>query len=396
MTHPPSILLVDDQAEMLQLLITLLCPSYEVRATTCAYEAQRIITLQAPDLVLLDIVMPEVDGFAVLQWIRSSDVHIPVIMLTSLDDEVAKQRAFENGADDFITKPFQPMDVLARIKQQILISRQMRELERRNAELERINGQLREAQMCRDEFIRIASHDLRLPLSVITSSAEIIRFLYAEGRPPETDKLLSRMVSISSAAELMRCMINDFLEFRIIKDGQIQIQPEFCSLTRVAYDVMAARMILAEKKSIVIELASTSEGMAWFDRNRIMQVVDNLVSNAIKFSPSEKRIRIVVEEQSDSVHLAVFDQGPGLMQEDFSKLFKEYARLSAQPTAGEKSLGLGLSICRLLIELHNGKIGADNVLDGGARFWIKLSKSMHTVNSSNFQSNQKTNNNEVS
>ncbi|MEN9361574.1 MAG: hypothetical protein RL095_3109 [Verrucomicrobiota bacterium] len=372
MPTKPALLLVDDVPENLMVLSGLLRPSYEIRAVTSGIQALQLLENFHPDLILLDIVMPDLDGIEILQRIRSRPSPPPVIMLTALDDVDSKVRAFEAGALDYITKPFQVQEVLARVGNQILIRSHARELESRNQELIRLNHQILDAQKTSDEFMRIASHDLRSPLSVILGNAELISLYLGNGRGLDPAKCLRMVGSMSAAASLMRCIIDDFIDFRILKDGQVSIHLESIDLRTIAEDVMQSRLFHAEKKSAILELDAPSPVPAWFDRSRILQVVDNLLSNALKYSPTGSQILIRVEETQGRSRLSVIDQGPGLRPEDFDRLFSDYARLSAQPTGGEKSLGLGLSICKTLMELHQGDIGAYNNPEGGATFWISL------------------------
>lgn len=225
----------------------------------------------------------------------------------------------------------------------------------------------------KDAFIRIASHDLKNPLLGIYGSARVLEKILEPGGVIEDDAydLLTR---ISKNALLMQHIIEDFLDFHALEDGEITITRKPADLNTIAQNAVDHNVdYAAQKGSKILTDLTDSPPLVEADEKRIEQVVLNLLSNAIKFSPKGAKVVVRTRQKEAAVVLEIQDNGPGLTEEDKENLFKKYARLSNKPTGGEKSSGLGLSICKQLVDLHGGDIGAENNSDGGATFWIELS-----------------------
>ena len=212
------------------------------------------------------------------------------------------------------------------------------------------------------EFLQIVAHDLRNPLNAITQIAALL--------PPDEREAAQ---SIRDTASEMLEVINSMLEIAALEKGKIRLHPTEGDLVEVVGEVLERNRPYAQRKRISLSFSSPESCLAKFDQGRIRQAVDNLVSNAIKFSPSDKVVSITVKTGEGWVRIEVADQGPGLTSEDKTCLFQRFMRLSAQPTGGESSLGIGLANARQLVELHGGHIGAESAGTGkGSLFWIEL------------------------
>ncbi|MCC7451319.1 MAG: HAMP domain-containing histidine kinase [Anaerolineae bacterium] len=326
---------------------------YTVDVAENGYQALEMLRDRRYDLVLLDIMMPGISGLEILTTIREtrSIAELPVILATAKDQSEDIVEGLKLGANDYITKPIDFPVLLARL---------------------RLHLQLRNLSQLKDEFLRIASHDLKNPLSTILMSA----YIAIDRIPPGevmTAQVHNMLTFIVRRGEEMQRIIKDFLDFQAMEDGNFTLERYAINLNTIATNVIESNASYASGKSITLHADLDPElPYVSADEARLMQVAQNLVGNAIKFCPAEARVVVTTRLDNGCVMLEVCDSGPGLMPEDMDKLFVKYARLANKPTGGENSSGLGLAICKRMIELHGGKIGARNNPDRGATFWFSL------------------------
>ncbi len=371
----PTILVVDDTPDNIALLTSLLRGLYKTKVATNGSKALEVATTGAPpDLVLLDIMMPEMDGYEVCRRMKEHEKlrDMPIIFLSSLSETVDKVKAFGVGGVDYVTKPFQIEEVRARVDTHLKIRRLQAELEKQNQQLQESYEQLSRLSAQKDEFLRIASHDLKNPLACVLGFASVIEDAVKPGEPLNSD-MHGFLAKITSSARLMQKIIEDFLDFHAMEDGQIKLSLEPTALNDLARQSAEQNQAYAEKKSIQINSALAADlPRVRADASRIRQVVENFVSNAVKFSQAGCQVTVRTQPQSGFALVEVVDSGPGLTDDDLKKLFTKYAKLSNKPTGGEKSSGLGLAICKKIIDLHGGTIGARNNPGGGCTFWFQL------------------------
>ena len=370
----PTILVVDDTKENVVVLTSLLTGLYKTKVATSGAKALEIALANPPDLVLLDIMMPEMDGFEVCRRMKENEGlrAVPIIFLSALNETADKVRAFSAGGVDYITKPFQFEEVRARVDTHLKIRQLQARLEKQNQQLQENYEQLTRLGEQKDEFIRIASHDLKNPLMCIQGFTSLVISSVKPGDVMTEDagSFLSKVISSTS---LMQKIIVDFLDFQAMEDGQIALQLLPTDMNEIARKARDQNQAYADGKSITLALdlgADLPKSRA--DADRVRQVLENFVSNAIKFSTAGCEATIRTSCREGSLLAEVLDSGPGLTDEDMGKLFVKYAKLSNKPTGGEKSSGLGLAICKKIIELHGGRIGARNNPDGGSIFWFEL------------------------
>ena len=350
-----TLLVVDDTIDSLQIIaLRLKMDGYTVLTALDGQQALTILNTQKIDAVLLDIMMPVIDGFEVLQFIRQKYTlsDLPVIMTTALGASKDIVKALQLGANDYVTKPIDVPVMLARVATQL---------------------RLRDLSLLREEFVRVASHDLKNPLFSILLSIQMVEELVPVGAQmtPQANNLLSLV--ISQTAEMQR-IIDEFLDFQAVEDGKLVLRPEKINLNRLVNEVAALNIEYANRKSQVISF-ELEEPMpeVWADHRRIFQVISNLLGNAIKYSPNgPSKIILRTRAGEQAVMFEVCDQGPGLAEEELPLVFNKYNRLSNLPTGGEKSSGLGLAISRQMIELHGGEIGVRNNSGKGSTFWFSL------------------------
>ena len=262
------------------------------------------------------------------------------------------------------------------------ITRQQQILEDQAAEIEIANSQLNEQNLAlqqlnieKNEFLGIAAHDLKNPLTSITMNASSLRDYY-ERFTAETAK--ERLGTIVLASQRMASIISKLLDINAIETGNLNIHCKITPIMPIVRHVIEDYAERSHQKSITIHLENTNhnraceEWTAYIDAGITAEILDNLISNAIKYSPAGSSVSVHVLQHKDCIRIEVQDEGPGLNEEDKKRLFGKFARLSAQPTGGEHSTGLGLSIVKRLTEAMHGRVGCDSALGTGATFFVEF------------------------
>ncbi|HEX8663025.1 MAG TPA: DUF3369 domain-containing protein [Beijerinckiaceae bacterium] len=252
------------------------------------------------------------------------------------------------------------------------VRQRTRELTQANERLAGQSEQLRHANRFKSEILGTVAHDLKNPLGVILGRAEMLSELLGR-KPLQKDAAGAQIAHIRESAKRLTGMVDTLIADAMSDALDIRIRREPIDLSRLVAEVAAANRPLAERKEQTIRLTEAPEATVMGDQDRLGEAVDNLVSNAIKYSPKGAAIEVTVERRDGQAAVAVRDRGPGLSREDMSRLFGRFQRLSAQPTGGETSTGLGLSIAKRIVELHGGTIEAQSEGQGkGAVFEILL------------------------
>jgi signal transduction histidine kinase len=352
-----TILIVDDTPANLGVLVeTLSAANYQLMVAEDGEEALAQTEQTQPDLILLDVMMPGIDGFETCRRLkaRPSTQDIPVLFMTALNETADKVKAFAAGGVDYITKPIEHEEALARIRTHLT--------------LRRLRRQLEEQLVLKDRFMRIAGHDLRNPLCLVLMAVELVR------RQPSLSTEIAKYVeNIGDSAAQMRRIIDTFLEIRAPSHGTLSGMNGRVDFNLLADAVVRQHAHVAERKGITMttELASDLP-LARCDASLAYQAFANFTSNALKFTSGGGRVALRTRAAEGRVRLEVCDTGPGVPPSERSQLFREHARLSPKPTAGEESNGLGLAIVKHLIESQAGAVGAEFPPTGGSVFWCEL------------------------
>jgi len=361
------VLVVDDDRLNLRILAGILQPEgFEVTQATSGELALEAYAKQAPDLVLLDVVMPGINGFDTCRELkrRHGQDTAPVIFITAKTDSEDVVEGLAAGGVDYLPKPFRAREALARIRvhlQNRLLVEQQR----------RLVDQLSAANQAKNKLLGMVAHDLRNPLSTMRGLAEFLRDDARDGKLTSDQSEI--VESIHGTSQSMLTMVNELLDAAVIESGEIKIHPAPVSLGELLETSVTLNNINAAKKgSRIVLRAEALPGSVTMDGGKIKQVVDNLISNAIKFSPPRSLVTVEAAAHPSDCTVAVIDQGPGIPEGEHDKLFKDFSQTSVKPTAGEKSTGLGLAICRRIIEAHGGSISARNRNEGGCAFMFTL------------------------
>lgn len=229
---------------------------------------------------------------------------------------------------------------------------------------------LKEANEVKSDMLNIAAHDLKNPLNAIIGWAKVLKGLLIDF---DADTL-EMVQHIQTSAEQMFSLIIELLNSTVIESGKIQLKKQFFDISELVSAIVYQNKDLAEKKEQILDFSRNWDDDYYIDGDslKIRETIDNLVNNAIKFSPYNSKINIELFKNADTIRFKVKDQGPGLNEEDLQKIFGKFQRLSAQPTGGENSTGLGLYIAKQIVDLHNGKIWVESKASEGAAFIIEF------------------------
>lgn len=358
-----DILLVDDTPDNLRVLSAMLTnQGFEVRKALNGQRAIASVQADPPDLILLDIKMPGMDGYTVCQRLKADPQtrEVPVIFISALDDALDKVRAFAVGGVDYITKPFQEIEVLARIEHQLHIQKLQRQLVEQNQELVRSNREL-------EQFAYVVSHDLQQPLQSITGFVKLMQLKYQDELNETAFDYLSR---IHDAGSRMQQLIQDLLTYSRVGRQDQELQAVDCNivLTQVLDNLEAA---IAEKQ---VELTSSSLPTVLGHETQLIQLLQNLISNAIKFVAPDvvPQVRISVAVQGDQWLFGVHDNGIGIESQNLEHVFEIFQR--TQSTKHYPGTGIGLATCKKIVENHGGRIWIESQVNTGTTFYFTLNR----------------------
>ncbi len=359
-----TLLIVDDTPENIGVLFECLADqNFKIFVAENGLDALEIAKEKHPDLILLDILMPGINGFETCRQLKNipQTEDIPVIFMTALSETSDKVKGFQLGAVDYVTKPFQQEEVLARIKTHLSIRQLQNQLQVQNEQLIKLNQE-------KNEFLGIAAHDIKNPLTAIQSVAEVIEVDYETMSKNDMVKGAKR---ISVTTRQLFTLIDNLLDINAIESGKFNISPSIIDIFPTLQSVVITYKNRAKSKDITVHFQSPEKQYhAFVDENTIIQVLDNLISNAIKYSPPGKQVNIRVTKSEKFIRCEIQDEGPGLSESEQQKLFQKFSKLSTQPTGGEHSTGLGLFIVKKLVEAMNGKVWCESELGKGSTFFV--------------------------
>ncbi len=267
----------------------------------------------------------------------------------------------------------QHIEIFQQIASQLVVivekAKLVSDLEQSRQEIKHQNEALQRLDELKNTFIAIAAHDLRSPLSYILTSIDLIT---GPDAAMYRDHQTTFLEGIQRQVRHMVHLVDDLLDLGEIQSGRFKLHLQSTRLSDILEEAVRVQSQLAAAKGTHIELVMKDDGIVLIDPPRMRQLLYNLLSNAVKYSPPNSQVRMLAQRQPAGWRVEIVDQGPGIRPEDRHRLFQPYQRLSAKPTGGEKSTGLGLAICRSIIEAHAGTIGVDSLPGKGASFWFTL------------------------
>lgn len=369
--HKPDVLVVDDTPANLLLLTGMLKErGYKVRPVPSGKLAIRAVQKVKPDLILLDINMPDMNGYAVCEQIKADEEtkDIPVLFISALDEPLDKIRAFAAGGVDYVTKPFQFEEVEARVQTHLKIRRLQIDLAEQNRQLQENVKQLQKLELLRDNLTHMIIHDMRSPLMGITGYLELLELNAGPKLDRGDQKILA---SAQNSGAVLVDMITSLLDVSRLEQGQMPIHAAGTDLNDLVQNALRSLGSLTNQ----VELTCPKKAMPVMvncDENLVTRVIANLVGNAIKFTPEGGKVDVSVERDGEGAKLCVSDTGSGIPQAFHEKIFEKFAQGESRQHYAMHSTGLGLTFCKLAIEAHGGKIGVGSEVDKGSTFWFTL------------------------
>lgn len=351
------ILLVDDNADMRDYLKRLLTQRWQVETAANGALALDMIQQQLPSLVLTDVMMPLVDGFQLLNTLRSDPItqSIPIILLSARAGEEATVEGLEAGADDYLIKPFSAHELVARVETQLQMSRLRQELS---------------ANRFKNEFLMTVTHELQSPLATILGWA---RFLQTKSSAP--GKTAQALATIERNATIEAKLIKNLLDVASILSGKLRLKSKVVDLASLLRDVTTTFREIAQAKDIQLTetISNDVPSNVFADGDRLKQAIANLLENAIKFTPEGGQVTIQLERLDSGVQIIVSDTGIGIHPDFLPKVFDRFTQAEVPSRHTPGGVGIGLAIAHYLVELHHGTIEvASEGVGQGATFTVRL------------------------
>jgi two-component system, sensor histidine kinase and response regulator len=355
---PARVMVVDDQPANIQVVGSVLGKlGYEIIPALDGATALKRLAIHLPDLILLDLLMPGMDGCEVCRRLRENPdwEDLPVIFVSAADDKDLVVRALEAGGVDYITKPFNQAELVLRVKTQL--------------DLKAARDRLQQLAEDKDELLGILAHDLKNHLGGMQLSSQLLH-KRIERLGDERAAHLSE--NILRSGDHLLTFLKEFLANAAAEQGVV-LKPTTLSLSDAAAQAIQRYSEAARCKRLVLDTKLPNEGTdVLADPSALDQVLDNLLSNALKFTPPGGHILVSVHAGPAQVECRIQDDGPGFTPEDRTRMFRRYARLSARPTGGEPSSGLGLSIVSKLVQAMRGELACVSIPGQGATLILRL------------------------
>lgn len=363
---PINIAIIDDELmnlEMLGFIIRQL--GFGSTGIQHSLEAIEILEKSVPDLILLDVKMPKMDGFELCSKIKEHRKlkEVPIIFLTGLDQTENKIKGLELGGVDYITKPFNPLELKARVKTHIELSMAKRKVEEQAKKL-------KEDIAVKNRMFSIIGHDLRSPLSAAKLKMDFIQRGIIDHTSP--DFINGTVYEISRTMDEALNLLQNLLGWGKSESGQIEIIPEKIALHDIADETFRLLKLPSSHKEIGLINEVPQETYAYADMNTTKTVLRNLVSNAIKFTPKQGKIAIGAETKGKWVYISVTDNGKGITTEDIKKILNPKEHFSQLGTEKEPGTGLGLVLCQIFIKKNGGKLSIESEPGKGSTFTFNL------------------------
>lgn len=367
------ILIADDLQDNLNIVQAVLgYKGYQVETAKNGKQVLEEVVRRLPDLILLDIQMPEMNGFEACRHLKANPdfKEIPVIFLTAKADSYDIVDGFKHGAVDYITKPFNTMELLARVQTHLELKRSRDLLAEKNKYLEIMTAGLTKLNNEKNDFIGIAAHELKNPLTSIRGMANFLRLDFY----PSPESMQAMLENIVKSSERMFSIIHNLMNVSAIEEGSFRFDIMPVEMETAVRDLVEQYRYQADLKRIefVLDIPSGNEVKIHGNHDTLTQVLDNLLSNAIKYSGEGTTVTIRLFKTDSYVRCEVQDEGMGISESDRNKLFGKFAQLSTRPTGNEASTGLGLYIAKKLTEAMNGTIQCLSETGKGSIFILEF------------------------
>lgn len=361
-----KLLVVDDvQTNVLLLKALLGKEGYGILVANNGQEALEVIRNENPDLILLDVMMPGMDGFEVAERLKSEEFRceIPIIFLTALDDTQSIVNGFKLGVGDFISKPFRKEELMVRIKHQLSLVAARRIIEEKNEEL-------RKTIAGRDKMYSVIAHDLRSPMA---SMKMLLNTIMMSVEKDKIDPDIFDMLEMSNkTSEEVFSLLDNLLKWTKSQLGKLTVIPQKLDISGLADGVVEVMNSVAEVKHIKLIRTDHESFFVYVDIEMIKSILRNLISNAVKFSNSDSEIKVGIKAEDGKVIVSVTDSGKGIKKEDQHKLLKDSTHFTTYGTNSEEGSGLGLLLCRDFARKNGGELWFESEENLGSVFSFSL------------------------
>ncbi|MDB5097737.1 MAG: ntrB [Cyanobacteria bacterium RYN_339] len=375
------ILVVDDRADNRLLMAEALEALYDIEQADGGQAAIAAIERRRPQLVLLDLAMPEPDGFAVLRYLRDHPGgFLPVIVVSAVADRARRMAALELGANEVLARPFDLDELLVRVKNMVALSGARAAVEQRATDLEEVvahrTAELRKALhdlqqsfRYKDQFLGVISHELRTPLNFIMGSASILEDGLAGKLTAEQGAQVARILK---GGDRMMQLVSNLLDMSMLAAGKLDVQLKAASYEPIIAQALAEILPVASLQGVTVAADVQVPGPVMLDELRTSQVLAHLVGNAVKFTPAGGHVEIKAFLRDHDLVTEVMDNGVGIATSDQPRLFRRLEQLDMTSTRKFEGSGLGLSIAKGIVEAQGGRIGVRSRLGIGSTFWFSL------------------------
>ncbi len=375
----PNVLIVDDVPHNIQIIASILNKKgYEISFANNGLRALKIAEKLKPDLILLDIMMPEMDGIETCKHLKNnpSTKDIPVIFLTAKSQSEDIIRGLNCGAVDYVTKPFNNAELLQRVLTHLELKSSKDQLQKyiklinkQKTDLQHKNGELEELVKMKDRIFSIVAHDLKNPFNSLIGFTELLLDDLEEYNVEQ----VTRMVSlINDTANKGYLLLQNFLEWTMIQSGRMSYRPELIDVPKIVSDAIMLHQSTAVNKNINIINHIESQSQMYADENMMASVVRNLISNALKYTPKGGEVLINSITDENQIIINVTDTGIGIDDTHQKEIFQKDERKSSVGTDGEKGTGLGMLLCRDFVKTNGGEIWVKSEKGKGSTFSFSI------------------------
>ena len=361
----PLILIVDDTPKNIQVLgKTLHEIGYNVSIATSGSQALDSVKKESPDLILLDIQMPEMDGFEVCKILQANPdtKEIPVIFLTAVIDSEKIVKGFEIGAVDYITKPFHTAELTMRVATHI-------EIKQSREKIRKTNEQLKELNATKDKFFSIIAHDLKNPFNTLLGFSKL---LFENAPNYTTDQIQQYAQIMNHTAKQSYALLENLMQWAKSQTEKIKIIPRNSSMNELLSITIPIVNGSALKKNITIESNISTEDIVYADNSLTATILRNLLTNAIKFTHANGKITVSTQRKDIFLEVSITDTGVGIEPMNIDKLFRIDSKVTSHGTDNEEGTGLGLILCKEFVEKQGGTIWAISEVGKGSTFTFTL------------------------
>jgi two-component system, sensor histidine kinase and response regulator len=362
----PTVLVVDDNPKNVQIIALLLREQkYKIIIAVNGLSAIDLVDRARPDLILMDVMMPGMDGFEACQIIKTQteNENIPVIFLTALSEKINIVKGFEAGGVDYITKPFNKEELISRIKTHL-------ELKFARDEMQKMTNHLVELNTIKDKMFSVIGHDLRSPLGSIKMTLDFLRS--DMGQQYKIEDFRSSVNLLAQTTDEVFGLLENLLGWAKSQSGNLSVVPEEIGVRDLVNSVYLLHKGSFSNKGLKFENNVVDTNVVYADLNMLKTVLRNLLSNAIKFTPEGGTISVKTSELNGNTHIVVTDNGVGIQVEDLPKIFDEKQHISTYGTNKESGSGLGLILCKSFVKSNNGRLMVESEQGKGSSFIVEL------------------------